>query len=79
MCVHWPSGRFKTATGYPCDEGDDVTSPTHVDKAAIVAVLRAGGRQTGADRFDRELPGFVDRGNAALPQRLRPYTAAGEL
>lgn len=66
-----------------------MTSPTHVDKAAIVATLRSRGLNDRADWVDRELPELVDTyRNAALLRNLdidpaamapsHPDTAASE-
>jgi len=55
----------------PRDEGDNVTSPTYVDKAAIVATLRSRGLNDRADWVDRALPDLVDTyRNAALLRNL---------
>jgi hypothetical protein len=51
---------FLTAQVCPSDEGDDMTSPTHVDKAEIVATLRSRGLHARADWVDRALPELVD-------------------
>jgi hypothetical protein len=48
-----------------------MTSPTHVDKAEIVATLRSRGLHARADWVDRELPELVDTyRNAALLRTL---------
>jgi hypothetical protein len=78
-----------TAAVCPRDEGDNVTSSTHVDKAAIVATLRSRGLNDRADWVDRALPELVDtHRNAALLRNLdidpaamapsHPDTAASE-
>jgi len=52
-------------------KGDDMTSPTYVDKAQIVATLRSRGLHARAGWVDRELPELVDTyRNAALFQIL---------
>jgi hypothetical protein len=48
-----------------------MTSPTHVDKAEIVATLRSRGLHARADWVDRALPELVDTHlNAALLRTL---------
>ena len=43
----------------------------HIDKAAIVATLRARGRRERADWVDRQLPSLVDTArNASLLRTL---------
>jgi len=60
-----------TAAVCPREEGDEVTCPTHVDKAAIVATLRSRHLHARADWVDRELPDLVDTyRNAALLRNL---------
>ena len=81
--------RFMTVAVRPREEGDEVTSPTYVDKAAIIATLRSRGLHARADWVDRELPALVDTySNAALLRNLdidpaamapsHPDTAASE-
>jgi hypothetical protein len=66
-----------TAAVCPRDEGDKVTNPTYVDKAAIVATLRSRGLDARADWVDRELPELVDTyRNAALLRTLHIDPAA---
>ncbi len=52
-------------------EGDDMTNPTYVDKAEILATLRSRGLHARADWVDRQLPELVDTyRNAALLRTL---------
>jgi len=48
-----------------------MTRPTHVDKAAVVANLRARELHARADWVDRDLPAIIDTArNAALLRTL---------
>lgn len=58
----------------------DMAQSTHIDKAEIVAVLRARGLDARADWVDRELPAVVDiHANGALLRMLQidPATLLG--